>query len=143
MVDEDVVAAKLRHVNEYTGDLREMRRGLSVEQYRSDVMVQRAVERTFVNLIQACINLAQHVRSTEGLSPGGTAKEEIEALGSAGVLSSETQERLEEAVGFRNVLAHQYASIDHEAVYEALQNDLHWFDSFQQEVAEWFTREHA
>jgi hypothetical protein len=29
MVDEDVVATKLRHVNEYTSDLQEMRRGLS------------------------------------------------------------------------------------------------------------------
>jgi hypothetical protein len=33
MVDEDVIAAKLRHVNEYTDDLREMRRGLSLEKY--------------------------------------------------------------------------------------------------------------
>lgn len=143
MVDEDVVVAKLRHVNEYTSDLREMRRGLSKAEYRSDVVTQRAVERTFENLIQACIDLAQHVRSAENLSPGGTSKEEIEALGNAGVLSAETQEKLEEAVGFRNVLAHQYASVDHELVYGVLQNDLQWFERFQQEVAEWYTQEHA
>jgi len=28
-------------------------------------------------------------------------------------------------------------------VFEVLQNDLRRFDSFQQEVAEWFTQEHA
>jgi uncharacterized protein YutE (UPF0331/DUF86 family) len=101
------------------------------------------VERTFVNLIQACIDLAQHIRSTEDLSPGGTSKEAIEALGEAGVLSAETQGKLEEAVGFRNVLAHQYASVEHELVYDVLQNDLRWFERFQQEVAEWYTEEYA
>jgi len=79
MVDEDVVVDKLRHINEYTEDLAEMR-GLSKDEYVTDVVIQRAVERTFVNLIQACIDLAQHIRSAEDLDPSGTAKQEIEAL---------------------------------------------------------------
>jgi len=54
-------------------------------------VIQRAVERTFVALIQACIDLAQHIRSTESLSPGGTAKKEFEALGNARILSAETR----------------------------------------------------
>jgi len=44
---------------------------------------------------------------------------------------------LEEAVGFRNVLAHRYGDVDHEVVYEVLHEDLHWFERFQQEVAQW------
>jgi uncharacterized protein YutE (UPF0331/DUF86 family) len=141
MVDEEVVVDKLRHINEYTNDLKEMR-GLSKEEYVADTVTQRAVERTFVNLIQSCIDLARHIRATEGLSPSGTAKEEIRSLGNAGIITSETREKMEEAAGFRNVLAHRYGDIDHDVVYEVLHSDLHWFERFQQDVAQWFQQHH-
>ncbi|WP_415379942.1 type VII toxin-antitoxin system HepT family RNase toxin [Halosimplex sp. TS25] len=141
MVDEAIVADKLRHINEYTRDLEEMR-GLSKAEYVEDVVIQRAVERTLMNLIQACIDLAQHVRAAEDLEPSGTAKQEIEAIGTADIISTETQERLEEAVGFRNVLAHRYGDVDHDVVYDVLHTDLHWFERFQREVAQWFQQHH-
>ena len=73
MVDEEVVATKLRQAHEYTNDLEEMR-GISKAEYVSDVVIQRAVERTLMNLIQARIDLAQHVRAMNGLSSGGRRK---------------------------------------------------------------------
>lgn len=119
MVNDAVVVDKLRHVNEYTNDLKQMR-GMSRERYVADTVVQRAVERTFMNLIQSCIDLATHIRAAEDLSPSGTSKAEIEALGGAGILSRETQERIEEAVGFRNILAHRYGDVNHDVVYDVL-----------------------
>lgn len=137
MVDEDVVVDKLRYINQYTDDLAQMR-GVSKEEYVGDMVTQRAVERTPMNLIQACIDLAQHIRSAEDLTPKGTAKQEIQALGNADIISRETQQEMEEAVGFRNILAHRYGDIDHEVVYDVLHNDLRWFERFQQELARWF-----
>ncbi len=137
MVDEEIVTAKLRRINEYTNDLEEMR-GLSKAAYLDDVVIQRAVERTLMNLIQACVDLAEHVRSTENLTPGDTSKDQIIALEGAGIVSAETRSKLEEAVGFRNVLAHRYGDIDHEVVYTILHEDIHWFERFQTEVARWF-----
>lgn len=136
MVDENVVVDKLRHINRYTNDLKQMR-GMSKEEYVEDMVTQRAVERTFTNLIQSCIDLAQHVRSMEELSPSGTSRKEIAALGNADIISSETQEKMEEAVGFRNILAHRYGDVDHDVVYDVLHNDLRWFERFQTEVARW------
>ena len=136
MVDEDVVATKLERAHEYTNDLAEMR-GIPKEEYVSDVVLQRAVERTLMNLIQSCIDLAQHVRAANGISAGGTAKDEIQALGELEIISRDTQQKIEEAVGFRNVLAHRYGEVDHDVVYEVLHDDLRWFKRFQQEVAQW------
>ncbi|MDG5778920.1 hypothetical protein VB773_20005 [Haloarculaceae archaeon H-GB2-1] len=50
MVDEEVVVDKLRFVNQYTLDLKEMR-GMSKDEYLDDMVSQRAVERTLMNLI--------------------------------------------------------------------------------------------
>mgnify|MGYP006278093377 CR=1 FL=1 len=137
MVDADIVVDKLQHINEYTNDLKQMR-GMSKTEYVEDVVVQRAVERTFMNLVQSCIDLAQHIRASEGLSPSGTSKKEMESLGAADIISPEVQEQLEEAVGFRNILAHRYGDVNHDVVYAVLHNDLHWFEQFQQEIAQWF-----
>ena len=137
MVGEDVVVDKLRHINRYTDDLKQMR-GMSKEEYVEDMVTQRAVERTLMNLVQACIDLAQHIRSAEDLSPTETAKQEMQALGNADIISRETQEKMEEAIGFRNILAHRYGDIDHEVVYDVLHDDLRWFEQFQQEIARWF-----
>jgi uncharacterized protein YutE (UPF0331/DUF86 family) len=137
MVDEEIVVDKLRHINEYTNDLKEMR-GVTKDDYLTDTVLQRAVERTFMNLIQSCIDLAQHIRAAEGFSPHGTAKKEIEALGNNDIITTETQEKLEEAVGFRNILAHRYGDVNHDVVYDVLHTDLSWFERFQQEVAQWF-----
>ncbi|MCG1008323.1 type VII toxin-antitoxin system HepT family RNase toxin [Halorubrum lacusprofundi] len=137
MVDEEIVVDKLRYINEYTNDLKQMR-GISKTEYVDDVVVQRAVERTFMNLIQSCIDLSQHIRASEDFSPSGTAKNEIESLGNAGILPHDVQKQMEEAVGFRNILAHRYGDVNHDVVYAVLHNDLHWFDQFQQEIAQWF-----
>jgi uncharacterized protein YutE (UPF0331/DUF86 family) len=91
-------------------------------------------------VIQACTDLAQHIRATEDLSPSGTAKEEIEALGNAGILREETVTKLQEAVGFRNILIHRYGVVDHDVVYDVLSEDIHWFEQVQQEVAQWMRR---
>lgn len=115
-------------------------RGMSKEEYTADMVTQRAVERTLVNLIQTCIDLAQHIRAAEDLSPKETSKNEIEALGKAGIVSPDTQGKLEEAVGFRNILTHRYGDVNHDVVYDVLHNDLHWFDRFQQEIAQWFQK---
>ena len=137
MVDEDVIVDKLRYINRYTDDLKQMR-GMSKEEYVEDMVTQRAVERTLMNLVQACIDLAQHIRSAEDLSPTETAKQEMQALGNADIISRETQEKMEEAIGFRNILAHRYGDIDHEVVFDVLHDDLRWFEQFQQEIARWF-----
>jgi uncharacterized protein YutE (UPF0331/DUF86 family) len=140
MVDEEIFVDKLQYINQYTGDLRQMR-GQPEGEYLNDMMRQRAVERTLMNLIQACIDLAQRIRAPEDLSSSETAKQEIQALGEAGIITSETQMKMEEAVGFRNILAHRYGDVDQEVVFDVLQDDIQWFEQFQQELAQWFQQQ--
>lgn len=110
---------------------------MTEEEYLNDLILQRAVERTLMNLIQATIDLASHIRSGIGKSAAASAKGKIRAIGEAGVISPELQEHLAEAAGFRNVLAHRYGDIDHVEVHSILHEDLRWFERYQQEVAQW------
>lgn len=136
MVDEAVVADKLRLIDGYLEDLEQLR-GIERAAYVEDMVTQRAVERTFMNLIQSVIDVAGHVRSTEDLGLAETSREEVQALGDAGIITAETRSKMEEAVGFRNVLAHRYGDVDHDVVYDVLHEDLEWFERFQVEIARW------
>lgn len=69
----DVVVEKLRQIDEYADDLEEMR-GLSQREYLDDVVTQRAVERTLMNLVQAALSMTcigssdLRVKSPDGYS---------------------------------------------------------------------------
>lgn len=136
MVDEEIAVRHLELVNQYLDELQTMR-GLDREAYLDDVVHRRAVERSLMNVIQACIDLASHVRASEDLGPADASREEFEALGEAGIVAEETASKLAEAAGLRNFLAHRYGEVDHDIVYDVLHEELEWFERFQREVATW------
>lgn len=137
MADERVVATKLEQIEQYHGELRARQRALSREEFLRETTEQRAVERMFENAIQACADLAKHVAATDFEFDGDTSKEAIRVLGREGVIDEETMNTLVAAVGFRNVLAHEYGHIDYDEVYENLQTGLDVYDTFSRQVAQW------
>jgi uncharacterized protein YutE (UPF0331/DUF86 family) len=58
-------------------------------------------------------------------------------LGDHGVLTTATASRMATAVGFRNVLVHQYARVDDERVIAFLERDLQTLTAFTGEVSAW------
>jgi uncharacterized protein YutE (UPF0331/DUF86 family) len=137
VADERVVATQLERIEQYHGELKAKQRSLSRETFLADTTQQRAVERMFENAIQACADLARHVASTDFDFDGDTSKEAIRILGREAVIDVETTETLVAAVGFRNVLAHQYGEVDYDEVYENLQTGLDVYDTFSRQVAQW------
>lgn len=140
MADSEVVATKLRQIEQYHGELR-AKQALSKKSFLDDVTERRAVERMFQNVIQACIDLARHVATTEFEYDGERSKEAVRVLVEHDVIDPTTAETLTDAVGFRNVLAHQYGTVDPEQVYTYLQTELAVYEAFSKQVARWFEAE--
>lgn len=103
------------------------------EERRADQMWLRGVKYALVNAIEACIDLAQHVCSSEGWGPPRDNAEAMLVLGRHGVLEPDLAERMRAAVGFRNVLVHQYGDVDDEIVQDRL-GDLGDLDAFASRV---------
>ena len=137
MVDERVVARKLEGIEQYHGELSEKQETLSRSEFLQSTTEQRAVERMFENAIQSCSDLAQHVATRAFDYEGSTAKEAVRVLYREDVIDEETMDTLVSAIGFRNVLAHEYGRVDTEEVYETLQTGLDVYDAFSQQVAQW------
>jgi len=136
MADTAVVAKKLEQIERYYGELRS-KQTLSKEQFLGDVTEKRAVERMFENVIQACTDLAKHIATEDFGYSGDRSKEAVEVLATNDIITEETAETVAAAIGFRNILAHEYGDVDPEQVYEYLQNELSIYEQFSQQIATW------
>jgi len=137
MVDRRVVATKLEQIEQYYGELAAKQQSLTREEFRGETTEQRAVERMFENAIQACADLAQHLATHNFDYEGDSSKGAIRVLQEQDVIDEETAQTLVSAVGFRNILAHEYGSVDPNRVYELLQTELTVYEAFSRQVAQW------
>lgn len=111
------------------------KQSLNRETYLDDREQRAVVEREFQTAIEACLDIAELLLTATGSDVPATNAETFARLGDRGMLSTETADTMQDAAGFRNVLAHQYGhDIDGEQVYWHLQNDLDWFAVFLREV---------
>jgi uncharacterized protein YutE (UPF0331/DUF86 family) len=94
------------------------------------------VKYTFVTAIEACVDVAQHLCSSEGWGPPADNADALRQLARHEVLSVELSDQLTRAVGFRNVLVHEYVTVDDTIVVRRLE-DLTELDRFVSAVIDW------
>ncbi|MGF1648584.1 MAG: DUF86 domain-containing protein [Kineosporiaceae bacterium] len=96
---------------------------------REDVLWLRGVKYAFVTAIEACVDAAQHICATSGWGPPSDNGDAMRLLGAHGILERDHAERMARAVGFRNLLVHEYARVDDGIVVARLEDleDLHEF----------------
>jgi uncharacterized protein YutE (UPF0331/DUF86 family) len=119
VVDRNVVAAKLTVVDRCIARIQDVHAG------QNRVLLPVDVEDiTALNLqraVQAAIDLATHVVSTEGYGTPDSTSDAFTLLERQGVLDPDLAGRLRRMVGFRNIAIHDYQSVD-PAIVERIVN---------------------
>lgn len=135
MVDAERLARMLARV---VDDLVALRAIAAREDVVADLRMS-AMKYRFVTAIEGCVRAAQHVVSSEGLSLPTSNAEAVRELGRHEMVDGDVAERVATAVGFRNVLVHQYAEVDDARVVANLEllGDL---DDFVDQLRSWAVR---
>lgn len=120
MVDEIRLLRLLRSVTDDLAVLRE--EAAADDRRRADALWLRGVKYTFVTAIEGCIDVAQHICASEGWGPARDNADSMRVLGAHGVFPAELAARLARAVGFRNVLVHEYVGVDDAIVLARLRD---------------------
>ncbi len=110
------------------------------EIYRTDKRSRRFVERTLHILIEACIDVAQHIISDEKLREPASCRDTFTVLAEKDILRSSDLERFENMASFRNLLVYYYERIDDETVYGIFKQNLSDFDLFVERIVEYLER---
>ncbi|MEJ5915379.1 type VII toxin-antitoxin system HepT family RNase toxin [Pseudokineococcus sp. 1T1Z-3] len=140
MVDETRLLRLLRSV---TDDVAHLESEASADaSRRADPMWLRGVKYTFVTAIEACVDAAQHVCSAEGWGPPSDNGDAVRLLGGHQVVPPAVADAVRRAVGFRDVLVHDYAVVDDDMVVGRLLDlsDLH---AYVRAVAGWLEEQRS
>lgn len=127
------ILAAVKTIEESLGVLARKQR-VSREAYKRDSDTRDIVERRFVKMTEAAIDIGEELVKYERDRPPESNPESMRELGSVGILPSPLAEEMAQAARFRNVLSHTYGDIiEHDVVYNALQ-DLERYREFVREL---------
>ena len=136
MVDETRVLRLLRAMADDVARLTAERD--ASEQRRADPMWLAGVKYHFVTAIEASVDVAQHICAAQGWGPPKTNGDAMRELGAHAVVVVDLADRMRRAVGFRNVLVHEYVAVDDSVVLARL-GDLGDLLDFGPAVADWLS----
>lgn len=86
--------------------------GLDPNDLTDDEIVMDRIKYRFVTAIEGCIDAAHHVCSSEGWGPPDNNADAMRVLARHQVLAPDLGATMADAVAFRNVLVHGYATVD-------------------------------
>ena len=86
------------------------------------------------------IDIANLLNAEYRLPPASDNKESIITLGEAGILEREFARELSGLAPFRNVLVHDYLTVDYKVVVDVLNNKLNDFRKFAKIIAGFLQR---
>ena len=117
MIDKNLIVAKAGKVD---GHLRriKVKRSVTLEEFLGDLDTQESILFNLQMAIQNCIDIAAHVISDEELGVAGSTNEMFYMLQENGYLTPELTEKMVAAVGFRNLVVHEYGKIDLAKIYQ-------------------------
>lgn len=118
MTDRGLVAKKLARVETCLSDLKLVEPG----SLAGDLVHERFAEHTLQIAIQASLDVAAHIVADDRLGDPGSNHELFDLLAKHGWLNSELVRQMHRMVGFRNVLVHQYDSVDVAIVRDILEH---------------------
>jgi uncharacterized protein YutE (UPF0331/DUF86 family) len=90
----------------------------------------------FVTTIEGVVNVAQHLCASEGWGPPKDNADSLRVLARHDVLGAQLADGLAHAVGFRNLLVHQYVDVDDDRVVGYLDH-LTDMSAFVASVSRW------
>jgi len=117
MVDRNILVAKVTSIEKSLNKVKE-KRSKSLDSFKTDEDSQDIVLFNLMQAIQGCVDLAAHIVSDEGYGMAGSMNEFFYLLRERGLITVDLQERLIKAVGFRNLVVHEYAKLDLNQVYD-------------------------
>jgi uncharacterized protein YutE (UPF0331/DUF86 family) len=100
------------------------KRPATLQEFLSSLDLQEIILFNLQMAIQFCIDIASHIISDEGLGLPGSTNEMFYTLQENGYIPEDVADKMVAAVGFRNLVVHEYTRVDLEEVYRISQENV-------------------
>jgi uncharacterized protein YutE (UPF0331/DUF86 family) len=114
---------KIKEIENYLADLDKIV-PQSFDEYKKDIVKKAACERYFEKITEALVDLAFIFIKEKGFKIPEEDKGAFDLLAEEKIISSELSEKLKDAKGMRNIIAHEYGKIDDELVFYSITDEI-------------------
>lgn len=116
---------KIKEIEKYSTELfSAIPANLELENYKKDFRIKAICERYFEKIIEATVDLAFLIIKDNKLKIPEEDTEAFDILANENIISLELAQKLKEAKGMRNIIAHEYGKIDDEIVFNSITEEL-------------------
>jgi len=139
MVDVESVTERLEALQAYIAELDHYAQ-YSLRELTSDFIKYRAAQHSLQLAAQVVVDIAVHIITADFNARVQDYREAVESLGKVGVLPSEFAKRQAPIAGFRNILVHEYLTVDPAKLYDILVHGRADLQEFGQRITEYLQR---
>lgn len=129
MIDKELIRKKLAELENYILTLEELKK-YSLEELQKNRAKAWSVEHGLQLAIQLVIDTGNHILAVIAEQEIEDYVDVIDKLGEHIIISPDFALTIRGMAGFRNILIHEYASVDISKVYDVLHNRLDDFRKF-------------
>lgn len=119
MVDKNVIVSRAEQIDKHLSKISSYKT-LSYEQFLKDLIAQDVVEYNLFQITNHIIDAIQHIVVDEDYGLPQTSYEAAQILFEKEILDEKDLQLLKRMIGFRNVIGHDYISIDKKIIYSIL-----------------------
>lgn len=116
------IKGKIEEIESYLQELSEIKPN-SIEEYRQ-IKNKAACERYFEKIVEAVVDLAFLIIKERKLKIPEEDKESFDILTKEKIISDKLAEKFKDAKGMRNIISHEYGSVDDEIVFQSITEEL-------------------
>ena len=133
MVDKDIILAKSSAVKKHIKRIKDLP-FQDFQEFQNNSDYQDILLFNIQLAVQNCIDIAAHMISDENMGIPGSTNEMFYLLEENGYLTRDMTEKMVKAVGFRNLIVHEYVNLKLERVYEISKKDIHDLEIFIKQI---------
>ena len=123
MVDKNVLTSRIEAIEKHLARLIPYAQK-SEQEFLYDLDAQDIVEYNLFQIVNHMIDMIQHIVVDENLGFPESAYDGIEILREKGILSEKERDVVKKMIGFRNIIGHDYISVNKEIVFATLTRGL-------------------
>lgn len=124
----DTIERNLRFLDQY--------QNYSSDHFVSSYKDVQAAKFSLLEIVEACIDIANHIISAKGYPKVEQYRMMFKTLGEEEVLDKDLASRLGEMASFRNLLVHRYGEIDDTRVLGIIKDNLNDIKLFMKQIIE-------
>lgn len=136
VLSKEVIQERLKHLREILanlGEIRETPESEFISTYRNYWLAERGLQLA----AESVFDIGNHILSGYFQVAAQDYEGVLDLLLGKRVISHELRAKLKGLGGFRNILVHEYISIDRRKVFQELQSGLDDFNAFIEEILLW------